>query len=44
MVECSAGEERDPRVEGCECISDSEFKGLFPEWASEWEIQESMLG
>jgi len=36
-------EVRDPTV-GCGCMSELDFKGLFPEWATEWEIQESMLG
>jgi len=42
--DCAFGMEvRDPTI-GCGCISESDFKGLFPEWATEWDIQESMLG
>ena len=34
---------RDPTTDGCECISDSEFEGLFPEGASEADIELSMV-
>lgn len=43
LLGCEDGTKRDPRSDGCECISDSEFEGLFPEGASELDIELSML-
>ena len=40
---CEDGMKRDPTSDGCECISDSEFEGLFPEGASEADIELSMI-